>query len=214
MARRALTSPESHPYNEAPFFVPGSKRKCASTLMKSRRPDSERAWDVPREQHRRDGAGDRPGYRAARAVRTSTRSSSGSTAASARGACEGASSPRRAAAVSGRSRWTCPLDFELIVRAPGAEYGGAAATTRGSRSPGREPRGASTPRTRTRRRTPARSSTSIRCSASSSLLALPGYPVCQEGCKGLCSVCGANLNERDCGCDRHVPDPRWAGLEN
>jgi uncharacterized protein len=45
------------------------------------------------------------------------------------------------------------------------------------------------------------------------LLALPGYPVCQEACKGLCSVCGANLNERDCGCDRHVPDPRWAGLE-
>jgi uncharacterized protein len=46
------------------------------------------------------------------------------------------------------------------------------------------------------------------------LLSLPGYPVCKESCKGLCSVCGANLNERDCGCDRHVPDPRWAGLKN
>lgn len=45
------------------------------------------------------------------------------------------------------------------------------------------------------------------------LLSLPGYPVCRESCKGLCSVCGANLNERDCGCDRRVPDPRWAGLE-
>lgn len=44
------------------------------------------------------------------------------------------------------------------------------------------------------------------------LLALPAYPVCQEGCKGLCTVCGANLNERECGCDRKVPDPRWAGL--
>jgi uncharacterized protein len=44
------------------------------------------------------------------------------------------------------------------------------------------------------------------------LLALPGYPVCQDGCKGLCSVCGTNLNERECGCDRKVPDPRWAGL--
>jgi uncharacterized protein len=44
------------------------------------------------------------------------------------------------------------------------------------------------------------------------LLALPAYPVCQEGCKGLCSVCGANLNERECGCVRKVPDPRWAGL--
>jgi DUF177 domain-containing protein len=46
------------------------------------------------------------------------------------------------------------------------------------------------------------------------LLALPGYPVCGDGCKGLCPACGANLNERDCGCDRHVPDPRWAGLAN
>jgi uncharacterized protein len=45
------------------------------------------------------------------------------------------------------------------------------------------------------------------------LLALPGYPVCREGCKGLCPVCGANLNDRECGCDRHVPDPRWAGLK-
>jgi uncharacterized protein len=46
------------------------------------------------------------------------------------------------------------------------------------------------------------------------LLALPAYPVCDEGCKGLCTVCGANLNERECGCDRHVPDPRWAGLKD
>lgn len=46
------------------------------------------------------------------------------------------------------------------------------------------------------------------------LLALPGYPVCTESCKGLCPVCGANLNDRACGCDRHVPDPRWAGLKN
>ena len=44
------------------------------------------------------------------------------------------------------------------------------------------------------------------------LLSLPEYPVCQEGCKGLCSVCGKNLNEGECGCDRKVPDPRWAGL--
>ena len=45
------------------------------------------------------------------------------------------------------------------------------------------------------------------------LLALPGYPLCREDCKGLCPVCGQNRNERECGCDRHVPDPRWAGLE-
>ncbi len=46
------------------------------------------------------------------------------------------------------------------------------------------------------------------------LLALPAYPVCREDCKGLCPACGTNLNERECGCDRHVPDPRWAGLKN
>jgi uncharacterized protein len=46
------------------------------------------------------------------------------------------------------------------------------------------------------------------------LLALPGYPVCQDDCKGLCSMCGANLNERDCGCERRMPDPRWAALQN
>lgn len=45
------------------------------------------------------------------------------------------------------------------------------------------------------------------------VLALPGYPVCKESCKGLCTVCGANLNERECDCERRVPDPRWAGLE-
>jgi uncharacterized protein len=45
------------------------------------------------------------------------------------------------------------------------------------------------------------------------ILALPPYPVCQEGCKGLCAVCGTNLNERECGCERKVADPRWAGLE-
>ena len=44
------------------------------------------------------------------------------------------------------------------------------------------------------------------------VLAMPGYPVCKESCKGLCTVCGANLNERECGCERRVPDPRLAGL--
>ena len=43
-------------------------------------------------------------------------------------------------------------------------------------------------------------------------LAIPGYPVCKESCKGLCTICGANLNERECGCERRVPDPRLAGL--
>jgi uncharacterized protein len=46
------------------------------------------------------------------------------------------------------------------------------------------------------------------------VLSLPAYPVCRDDCKGLCPVCGGDLNERECGCDRHVPDPRWAKLKN
>lgn len=38
--------------------------------------------------------------------------------------------------------------------------------------------------------------------------------VCREDCKGLCLVCGHNLNEGDCGCDTFVPDPRMAALKD
>ena len=34
------------------------------------------------------------------------------------------------------------------------------------------------------------------------LLALPGNPVCREGCRGLCPGCGVNLNEDKCRCRR------------
>ena len=37
--------------------------------------------------------------------------------------------------------------------------------------------------------------------------------LCRPDCKGLCPVCGKNLNEGDCGCDRFVPDPRLAALQ-
>jgi uncharacterized protein len=44
-------------------------------------------------------------------------------------------------------------------------------------------------------------------------LALPAQIVCREACLGLCSVCGANLNEAG---PEHAherePDPRWAAL--
>ncbi len=39
---------------------------------------------------------------------------------------------------------------------------------------------------------------------------MPPKVLCKEDCKGLCLVCGADLNEGDCGCDRFVPDPRMA----
>ncbi|MCR4781143.1 MAG: DUF177 domain-containing protein [Lachnospiraceae bacterium] len=37
---------------------------------------------------------------------------------------------------------------------------------------------------------------------------LPSKVLCKDDCKGLCPVCGQNLNERDCDCDRTVMDPR------
>ncbi len=46
------------------------------------------------------------------------------------------------------------------------------------------------------------------------LLGLPAVePLCQEACKGLCVVCGQDLNERDCGHSQKPPDPRWAALK-
>lgn len=43
-------------------------------------------------------------------------------------------------------------------------------------------------------------------------LALPVKPLCREQCKGLCSVCGANLNDGPCGCVQDEGDPRLAVL--
>ena len=46
------------------------------------------------------------------------------------------------------------------------------------------------------------------------LLGLPMSALCSESCKGLCSVCGADLNDGDCGCERKPMDPRWAALKS
>lgn len=45
------------------------------------------------------------------------------------------------------------------------------------------------------------------------LLAVPKFPVCREGCLGLCPRCGANWNERECDCATTEPDARWGPLE-
>lgn len=39
---------------------------------------------------------------------------------------------------------------------------------------------------------------------------LPMKILCKEDCKGICRVCGINLNESTCNCDQTVPDPRMA----
>ena len=46
------------------------------------------------------------------------------------------------------------------------------------------------------------------------VVALPTKVLCKEDCKGLCSVCGMNLNHGTCDCDRHVADPRMAAIQD
>ncbi|MCH5274178.1 MAG: DUF177 domain-containing protein [Lachnospiraceae bacterium] len=46
------------------------------------------------------------------------------------------------------------------------------------------------------------------------LLGFPMKVLCQEDCKGICKVCGANLNEGECGCDRTEPDPRMSVIRD
>jgi len=43
-------------------------------------------------------------------------------------------------------------------------------------------------------------------------LALPMKPLCREDCRGLCAVCGTNLNTGSCTCDTAWKDPRLAPL--
>lgn len=42
------------------------------------------------------------------------------------------------------------------------------------------------------------------------MIGFPMKVLCNEDCKGICSVCGANLNRGECGCDRTVLDPRMS----
>ncbi len=46
------------------------------------------------------------------------------------------------------------------------------------------------------------------------LLNLPVKVLCREDCKGICSLCGKDLNEGECGCDTFVPDPRMAVIKD
>lgn len=44
-------------------------------------------------------------------------------------------------------------------------------------------------------------------------LTLPMKPLCREDCRGLCAVCGTNLNSETCSCSPRWVDPRLAGLQ-
>ena len=43
---------------------------------------------------------------------------------------------------------------------------------------------------------------------------IPMRSLCSEDCKGLCPMCGINLNEKECNCDTTVYDPRFAIFRN
>ncbi len=40
----------------------------------------------------------------------------------------------------------------------------------------------------------------------------PMKVLCRSDCRGLCPVCGKDLNMGACGCDTFVPDPRMAAI--
>ncbi len=44
-------------------------------------------------------------------------------------------------------------------------------------------------------------------------MALPSKTLCSDDCKGLCEVCGKNLNLGDCGCKKDDTDPRFDILD-
>ncbi|MDD5747981.1 MAG: DUF177 domain-containing protein [Actinomycetota bacterium] len=44
-------------------------------------------------------------------------------------------------------------------------------------------------------------------------LSLPVKRICSEGCRGFCPVCGANLNEGECHCERKQVDVRLEPLK-
>ncbi len=44
-------------------------------------------------------------------------------------------------------------------------------------------------------------------------LAIPTRFLCKDDCKGLCSICGTDLNESQCSCSA-PSDPRWDALKD
>jgi len=44
------------------------------------------------------------------------------------------------------------------------------------------------------------------------ILSLPLKPLCSDDCKGLCPVCGIDLNRSQCNCVKEETDPRWDQL--
>jgi uncharacterized protein len=168
-----------------------------------------RSWDVPREQLDEMMAGDRAGYRARAAAHVDARLEKIE-----RRVRIGARARAEVAASCGRClapvSVDVPVEFDVTL-VPADERADEAPRREGDHGP---VGGSFAPGEAEEETYSGKVVDLDPILREQILLALPGYPVCDEGCKGLCSVCGANLNERDCGCDRRVPDPRWAGLKN
>ena len=45
------------------------------------------------------------------------------------------------------------------------------------------------------------------------VLVAPDFPLCREGCLGLCPQCGVNWNKTECECSAAEPDSRWGPLQ-
>lgn len=45
------------------------------------------------------------------------------------------------------------------------------------------------------------------------VLSLPVKPLCKEDCKGLCPICGQDLNEKKCSCSPSTNKIIWKGLD-
>lgn len=46
------------------------------------------------------------------------------------------------------------------------------------------------------------------------LINWPMKVLCKDDCKGICALCGKDLNDGDCGCDTFVPDPRMSVIKD
>ena len=46
------------------------------------------------------------------------------------------------------------------------------------------------------------------------ILAIPFKPLCREDCRGLCAICGADLNEIECTCGRDDANFKFNALKN
>jgi uncharacterized protein len=169
-----------------------------------------RAWDVSREDLDRMVSGDRAGWRAHAAAHLEARMErverrvrlSASGRAEVDGSCSRCLAPLTV---------EVPVDFELTL-VPADEYESGPGAAR-DRNQGRVA-GSFDPEEAEEEAYTGKVIDLEPILREQVLLALPGYPVCRETCRGLCPACGTNLNERDCGCERKAPDPRWAALKD